>query len=155
MGGSSLLVLLFHSTETAHIRITKDLQLAADFSLLAILILLHLSAAFDTISHTVLLSKLISIGLSHTPLEWFKSYQSGHTRFTSLNRLLLIRPLLLLVYPRDLSQGPFFSLSTFFLLDTSFVNIIFIFTVMQMIPSSICPPNLIPFFSTLPYPLFS
>uniref|UniRef100_A0AAR2LE49 Reverse transcriptase domain-containing protein n=1 Tax=Pygocentrus nattereri TaxID=42514 RepID=A0AAR2LE49_PYGNA len=70
-----------HSTETALLRITNDLLMAADSGFLTILILLDLSAAFDTISHDILLNRLASIGISQTPLAWFSSYLSGRTQF--------------------------------------------------------------------------
>uniref|UniRef100_A0A8C2I105 Reverse transcriptase domain-containing protein n=1 Tax=Cyprinus carpio TaxID=7962 RepID=A0A8C2I105_CYPCA len=61
--------------------------MAADSGLLTILILLDLSAAFDTISHTILIDRLASLGLSDTPLHWFKSYLSGRTQFVQVKTL--------------------------------------------------------------------
>ena len=46
--------------------------------------LFDLSVAFDTISHNILLDRLASIGITYTPLPWFKSYLSGHTQFIQL-----------------------------------------------------------------------
>ncbi|XP_058247456.1 uncharacterized protein LOC131354152 [Hemibagrus wyckioides] len=59
----------FHSTETTLLKITNDLLMAADSGSVTILILLDLSAAFDTISHTILLNRLISVGITNTPLD--------------------------------------------------------------------------------------
>uniref|UniRef100_A0A3B1IZZ8 Reverse transcriptase domain-containing protein n=1 Tax=Astyanax mexicanus TaxID=7994 RepID=A0A3B1IZZ8_ASTMX len=73
-----------HNTETALIKITKDLLMAADSGLLSILILLDLSAAFDTICHTTLLNRLVSIGITQTPLNWFKSYLTCRTQLIQL-----------------------------------------------------------------------
>lgn len=48
------------STETALLRVTKDVLLSVDSGHLTILLLLDLTAAFDTICHAILLSRLES-----------------------------------------------------------------------------------------------
>uniref|UniRef100_A0A3P9HUM9 Reverse transcriptase domain-containing protein n=1 Tax=Oryzias latipes TaxID=8090 RepID=A0A3P9HUM9_ORYLA len=70
-----------HSTETALLKITNDLLLASDSGSLSIPILLDLTAAFDTISHNILIHRLQTIGISHTPLSWFSSYLSDRSQF--------------------------------------------------------------------------
>uniref|UniRef100_A0A8C6M5Q4 Reverse transcriptase domain-containing protein n=1 Tax=Nothobranchius furzeri TaxID=105023 RepID=A0A8C6M5Q4_NOTFU len=58
--------------------------MAADSGHLSILVLLDRSAAFDTISHSILLKRLASIGISHTSLAWFTSYISDRTQFIQI-----------------------------------------------------------------------
>ena len=47
-----------HSTESALFRVFNDVFLATDSGYCAILVLLDLTAAFDTVEHTLLLSLL-------------------------------------------------------------------------------------------------
>ncbi len=73
-----------HSTETALVKVINDLLLAADSCFLSILIILDISAAFDTISHSVLLERLACIGIADNALLWFSSYLSGRKQFVQI-----------------------------------------------------------------------
>ncbi len=65
-----------HSTETALLSVVEALRLSRADSKSSILILLDLSAAFDTVNHQNLLSTLLAKGISGTTLQWFESYLS-------------------------------------------------------------------------------
>ena len=65
----------FHSTETALIRVTNDILRAVDQHQEVVLVLLDLSAAFDTIDHQALLRRMESrFGICGPALAWLKSY---------------------------------------------------------------------------------
>ena len=50
------------------------------------MVLLDLSAAFDTVNHSRFLSRLqITFGIQGTVMEWFRSYLSSRTQFVSIN----------------------------------------------------------------------
>ena len=69
-----------HSTETALIRVHNDIAMAIDQHNSVILVLLDLSAAFDTVDHGIILSRLSNrFGITRTVLEWFRSYLSDRT----------------------------------------------------------------------------
>ena len=61
-----------HSTETALVKVINDLRVSADNKNVSVLLLLDLTAAFDTIDHTILIQRLEHwIGLSFLALSWF------------------------------------------------------------------------------------
>ncbi len=68
-----------HSTETALLSVTEALRLARAASISSVLILLDLSAAFDTVNHQILMSILRKMDISGTALLWFESYLSDRS----------------------------------------------------------------------------
>ena len=63
-----------YSTETTVCAIMNDMTQIIDEGKCGILVMLDLSAAFDTVVHEYLLSDLKSIGIDGDVYEWFKSY---------------------------------------------------------------------------------
>ncbi|XP_064162053.1 uncharacterized protein LOC135238224 isoform X3 [Anguilla rostrata] len=68
-----------HSTETALLSVNEALHAARAASLSSVLLLLDLSAAFDTVDHPTLLSSLSAMGICGTVLNWIESYLSDRS----------------------------------------------------------------------------
>ena len=76
----------YHSTETALLKVQNDLLVAMDKSCGVFLVLLDLSAAFDTIDHDILNKRLHdNLGLSGTALAWMNSYLRGRSQYVVIN----------------------------------------------------------------------
>ncbi len=64
----------------------NDLLLSSDLVCISLLVLLDLSAVFDTIDHNILLNRLEnSIAISGSALAWFKTYLSERHQFVAMN----------------------------------------------------------------------
>ena len=75
-----------HSTETALLKVQNDILMNLNCTHVKLLVLLDLSAAFDTVDHDLLLARRkSSIGINGTALNWFKSYLNNRSQRVSLN----------------------------------------------------------------------
>ncbi|XP_076844395.1 uncharacterized protein LOC143489331 [Brachyhypopomus gauderio] len=96
-----------HSTETALVKVTNDLLLASDQGYVSLLVLLDLSAAFDTIDHRILLERLERwVGVSGTALSWFHSYLTNCYQFVELNNIPSKRTKVKYEVPQGSILGP-------------------------------------------------
>ncbi len=70
-----------HSTETLLLRIQNDIMVHIENGEIVILVLLDLSAAFDTIDHDILLQRLEKMyGIGGMVLKWFAAYLKNRTQ---------------------------------------------------------------------------
>ena len=69
-----------HSTETAILRVLSDILAAVDRGDFAVLVLLDLSTAFNTVDHDILLERLQrTFGFNGNVLRWMASYLTGRS----------------------------------------------------------------------------
>ena len=66
--------------------VTNDIMCAVDQKKAVVLVLLYLSAAFDTTDHSILLNRLHKrYGITGTALSWFETYLTDHCQVIQLN----------------------------------------------------------------------
>ena len=95
-----------HSTETALCRVYNDLLQNIQNSEVCLLIMLDLSAAFDTIDLELLLEDLKNAGVSDEALELLKSYLTERFQKVSMNNTVSFSEEILYGVPQGSVLGP-------------------------------------------------
>ncbi|HBK72410.1 MAG TPA: hypothetical protein DDZ39_12280 [Flavobacteriaceae bacterium] len=108
----------FNSTETALLRIKNDVLKHITDGKCVLMVLLDLSAAFDTVNHDLLLLELQNIGLKNKEFNWFKSYLNERSQIFVVDGAesdkyeltcgvpqgSILGPILFLIYTRSLHK---------------------------------------------------
>ena len=80
---------VYHGTETMQLRVVNDVLIGFDSNTATILLLIDLSAAFDTVDIEKLLDILQKdIGIGGIALQWFKSFLTGRTQCVKIENSL-------------------------------------------------------------------
>ena len=96
-----------HSTESALLKIQNDILINRAKGLPTALVLLDLSAAFDTIDHDILLQRLFSwYGVTGVALNWFQSYLTNRTQSVKISDCLSDEQVLQYGVPQGSVLGP-------------------------------------------------
>ena len=74
-----------HSVETVLLGLSDHVLQEMDQGRVTAVVLLDVSAAFDTVQHNILLERLESSGVTDRALQWFSSYLTDRQQRTSIN----------------------------------------------------------------------
>ena len=103
----------YHSTETAVLKVISDIALAADAGEVTLLGLLDMSAAFDTVDHSIPVNRLENLfGFSGSVLSFIESFLSRRTQQVVFNNTVSdVVEVRIRAFHGDLSLDPFYSSS--------------------------------------------
>ena len=76
-----------HSTTTTLLHITNEWYSALDKGLIVGAVFLDLSKAFDTVNHSLLLSRLSVFGVDPAAYQWFSSYLSSRSQCVNIDSI--------------------------------------------------------------------
>ncbi|PIK35683.1 putative RNA-directed DNA polymerase from mobile element jockey-like [Apostichopus japonicus] len=96
-----------HSTETALIKVQSDIMHNIDDGKAVTLVLLDISAAFDTIDHSILLNRLRKMyGITGNALKWMTSYHQNRRQSVIIDNIKSAPLLLKYGVPQGSVLGP-------------------------------------------------
>ncbi len=109
-----------HSTESALLRVSNDILRGVDSGSCVVLLLLDLTAAFDTVDHDILIARLKNhVGVQGLALKWFSSYLKDRTFSVSLGDYSSPTAPLVCGVPQGSILGPI--LFSLYMLPLSFI----------------------------------
>ena len=97
----------YYSTETVLVKVQNDLLIAADNHRVSLFASIDLSAAFDTVDHSILMKVLESnFGVTGAALKWFNSYSESRSQCVKIDNVLSDKLELRFGVPQGSCAGP-------------------------------------------------
>ena len=95
-----------HSTSQAIAEIADNLRNAIDNNLYSCGVFLDFSKAFDTVNHTILLTKMELYGIRGVPLQLFASYLTNRQQYVQMRNTVSLRQTMTCGIPQGISLRP-------------------------------------------------
>ena len=130
----------FHNTESALLKVKNDILQYVDHGKVVFVVLLDMSAAFDTVEHSILLNRLKShFGIKGYFLSWYESYFEKRSVRVTINNAVSDEHTLTYSLPQGSFIGPqgfiMYTIPIGDLLVRSYSAIIYVFIATLMIPN--------------------